>query len=50
MLAAIADLYLTSHVLILLDNTYMARFWTQFEAVRARASLGGSLSAHLNSS
>ena len=32
MLAAIADLYLTSHVLILLDNTYMARFWTLMEA------------------
>lgn len=32
MLAAIADLYLTSNVLILLDNTYMARFWTLMEA------------------
>ena len=32
MLAAIADLYLTSNVLILLDNTYMTRFWTLMEA------------------
>ena len=27
-----ADLYLTSNVLIILDNTYMTRFWTLMEA------------------
>jgi hypothetical protein len=27
MLAAIADLYLTVRVLILLDNSYFGRFW-----------------------
>jgi len=32
MLAAIGDLYLTAHVLILLDNSYCSRFWTLFEA------------------
>jgi len=32
MLSAIADLYLTSRVLILLDNTYKTRFWTTTEA------------------
>ena len=32
MLAAIADLYLTSRVLILLDKTYPTRFWTLTEA------------------
>jgi hypothetical protein len=32
MLAAIADLYLTAHVLILLDGSYASRFWTLTEA------------------
>ena len=32
MLAAIADLYLTAHVLILLDGSYASRFWTLMEA------------------
>ena len=32
MLSSIADLYLTSRVLILMDNTYMTRFWTTMEA------------------
>jgi len=32
MLRSIADLYLTSKVLIILDNTYMTRFWTLMEA------------------
>ena len=32
MLAAIADLYLTAHVLILLDGSYKSRFWTLTEA------------------
>ena len=32
MLSAIADLYLTARVLILLDNSYSSRFWTLFEA------------------
>jgi hypothetical protein len=32
MLAAIADLYLTAHVLILLDGSYVTRFWTLTEA------------------
>jgi len=32
MLLSIADLYLTSKVLILLDNTYMTRFWTLMES------------------
>jgi len=32
MLAAIADLYLTSNVLILLDGAYSSRFWTLMEA------------------
>ena len=32
MLNSIADLYLTSRVLIILDNTYMTRFWTLMEA------------------
>ena len=32
MLGAIADLYLTASVLILLDNTYFSRFWTLLEA------------------
>ena len=31
-LKAIADLYLTAKVLILLDNSYSSRFWTLFEA------------------
>jgi hypothetical protein len=32
MLAAIADLYLTAHCLILLDGSYASRFWTLMEA------------------
>ena len=32
MLGAIADLYLTANVLILLDKTYPTRFWTTMEA------------------
>ena len=32
MLSCIADLYLTTQVLILLDMTYMGRFWTLMEA------------------
>jgi hypothetical protein len=32
MLAAIADLYLTARVLILLDGSYTSRFWTLMEA------------------
>ena len=32
MLAAIADLFLTAHVLILLDGSYASRFWTLMEA------------------
>ena len=32
MLAAITDLYLTAHVLILLDGSYASRFWTLTEA------------------
>ena len=32
MLDSITDLYLTSRVLILMDNTYMTRFWTTMEA------------------
>jgi hypothetical protein len=32
MLAAMADLYLTARVLILLDGTYASRFWTLTEA------------------
>ena len=32
MLPSITDLYLTSAVLILLDNTYSSRFWTLMEA------------------
>jgi hypothetical protein len=32
MLAAIADLYLTARVLILLDTSYVSRFWTLTEA------------------
>ena len=32
MLNAITDLYLTSHVLIIMDNTYVTRFWTLMEA------------------
>ena len=32
MLAAIADLYLTARVLILLDGSYASRFWTLTEA------------------
>jgi len=32
MLSAIADLYLTCHVLILLDGSYKSRFWTLMEA------------------
>ena len=32
MRAAIADLYLTAHVLILLDGSYASRFWTLMEA------------------
>ena len=32
MLPKITDLYLTSPVLILLDNTYSTRFWTLMEA------------------
>ena len=37
MLPHINLLYLGASVLILFDNTYMSRFWTQFEAVRTRA-------------
>ena len=32
MLPSITDLYLTARVLILLDNTYIGRFWTTMEA------------------
>lgn len=32
MLSAMADLYLTSRVLILLDGSYVGRFWTMMEA------------------
>ena len=32
MLSCIADLYLTTKVLILLDNSYVGRFWTMMEA------------------
>ena len=32
MLSCIADLYLTTRVLIILDNTYIGRFWTMTEA------------------
>ena len=32
MLSLIADLYLTAHVLILLDSSYASRFWTLTEA------------------
>ena len=32
MLKSIVDLYLTCRVLILLDNTYLGRFWTLMEA------------------
>jgi len=32
MLSCIADLYLTTNVLILLDNSYVGRFWTMMEA------------------
>jgi hypothetical protein len=32
MLASINDLYLTCCVLVLLDNSYMSRFWTLMEA------------------
>ena len=32
MLSAIADLYLTAQVFILLDNAYLSRFWTLMEA------------------
>lgn len=32
MLGAIADLYLTANVLILLDTSYLSRFWTLTEA------------------
>ena len=32
MLSAIADLYLTARVLILLDGSYASRFWTLMEA------------------
>ena len=32
MLNGIADLYLTARVLILLDNSYVSRFWTMMEA------------------
>ena len=32
MLLAIADLYLSARVLLLVDNSYSSRFWTLFEA------------------
>jgi len=48
MLSAIADLYLTSRVLILLDNTYKTRFWTTTGGLVCHADSNCSWSANID--